>query len=64
MPKIAAVCSSNCYNGGICTAPNTCLCAPGWTGPTCAIGRLRVKLFLIDSVTCILYKKYSHKTVY
>lgn len=38
--KIAAICSFNCYNGGICTAPNTCLCAPGWTGPTCTVGKL------------------------
>jgi hypothetical protein len=24
-----------CFNNGTCTAPDTCLCAPGWTGSNC-----------------------------
>ena len=35
---VLAVCSSGCYNGGMCTAPNTCMCTSGWTGPTCTTG--------------------------
>ena len=27
-----------CQNGGTCSAPNTCSCAPGWTGTQCADG--------------------------
>ena len=40
---IIAVCSSGCYNGGRCIRPNTCLCASGWTGPTCSTGILRMQ---------------------
>ncbi|KAK7497024.1 hypothetical protein BaRGS_00011760, partial [Batillaria attramentaria] len=29
------VCSAECQNGGTCIGPDTCQCAPGWTGPTC-----------------------------
>ncbi|TMW56864.1 hypothetical protein Poli38472_006874 [Pythium oligandrum] len=26
-----------CYNNGTCVAPDTCACAPGWTGSDCSI---------------------------
>uniref|UniRef100_A0A8C6SK78 Neural EGFL like 1 n=1 Tax=Neogobius melanostomus TaxID=47308 RepID=A0A8C6SK78_9GOBI len=30
-----AVCEDGCRNGGTCAAPNSCLCATGFTGPHC-----------------------------
>ena len=42
-----AVCSSGCYNGGFCSAPNTCSCTTGWAGPTCTTGILSIKVILI-----------------
>ena len=35
-----AVCTRRCRNGGTCTAPNTCTCAPGWSGSRCTKGKL------------------------
>ena len=35
-----AVCARPCQNGGTCTAPNTCTCAPGWRGSQCTTGTL------------------------
>ncbi|XP_046644304.1 epidermal growth factor-like protein 7 isoform X2 [Daphnia pulicaria] len=32
---LQAVCSKGCKNGGTCVKPNTCNCAPGYTGPSC-----------------------------
>jgi hypothetical protein len=26
-----------CFNGGTCVAPDTCACAPGWTGVDCSL---------------------------
>merc|ERR1712196_707573 len=26
-----------CYNNGTCVAPNTCECAPGWSGYDCSV---------------------------
>ncbi|CAF1264301.1 unnamed protein product [Adineta steineri] len=31
-----AVCTTLCQNGGVCSAPNTCKCASGWTDATCS----------------------------
>ena len=33
-----AVCNKGCKNGGTCVKPNTCSCAPGYTGPSCESG--------------------------
>ncbi|KAG8174977.1 hypothetical protein JTE90_004709 [Oedothorax gibbosus] len=30
-----AICVEQCQNGGSCSKPNHCACAPGWTGKTC-----------------------------
>lgn len=38
-----AVCSSNCLNGGTCSAPNVCTCLSTYTGSTCQTRRLKVK---------------------
>ncbi len=29
-------CADGCQNGGYCAAPETCACAAGWAGPSCA----------------------------
>ncbi|EFX77221.1 hypothetical protein DAPPUDRAFT_247979 [Daphnia pulex] len=31
-------CLQGCKNGGTCVKPNTCNCAPGYTGPSCESG--------------------------
>ena len=31
-------CYNGCHNGGTCKSPDTCKCAPGWTGNTCSQG--------------------------
>eukprot|EP00949_MAST-11_sp_MAST-11-sp1_P001477 g1477.t1 len=33
--RMSAVCSKICENGGECAAPETCVCAQGWTGEDC-----------------------------
>ena len=33
-----AVCDTDCENGGTCSAPNTCICATGYTGDHCQTG--------------------------
>ena len=40
IPLFSALCwgSTTCPNGGICTAPNTCVCRAGWTGSRCTTG--------------------------
>ena len=35
LPYVVAVCINPCFNGGICTSPNTCACTRQWSGPTC-----------------------------
>ena len=32
---VTAICSMTCENGGNCTAPEHCTCAPGWGAPDC-----------------------------
>ena len=37
-PQLQSACScadKPCQNGGVCTGPNTCTCAAGWTGAQC-----------------------------
>lgn len=33
-----AICSKPCLNGGVCTGPDQCECAPGWAGKHCHVG--------------------------
>uniref|UniRef100_A0A8C6II40 Epidermal growth factor-like protein 8 n=1 Tax=Mus spicilegus TaxID=10103 RepID=A0A8C6II40_MUSSI len=33
-----AICSKPCLNGGVCTGPDRCECAPGWGGKHCHVG--------------------------
>lgn len=33
-----AICSKPCLNGGVCTGPDQCECAPGWGGKHCHVG--------------------------
>ena len=35
-----AECSGGCQNGGTCSLPEVCTCAPGWTGMNCETGWL------------------------
>ncbi len=37
-------CSPQCLNGGKCTSQNTCICKPGFSGPTCAIRKCHLDL--------------------
>lgn len=32
-----AICSKPCLNGGVCTGPDQCECAPGWGGKHCHV---------------------------
>lgn len=32
-----AICSKPCLNGGVCTGPDRCECAPGWGGKHCHV---------------------------
>nr|XP_034380679.1 epidermal growth factor-like protein 8 isoform X2 [Arvicanthis niloticus] len=34
-----AICSKPCLNGGVCTGPDQCECAPGWGGKHCHVVR-------------------------
>ena len=34
----SAICTLACQNGGTCSAPDTCICASGWTGQSCEEG--------------------------
>lgn len=34
-PECRPVCRVTCRNGGVCSAPGTCTCQPGYTGPLC-----------------------------
>ena len=36
--KIVAQCNVSCQNGGTCTSPDVCTCAPGWAGSDCGTG--------------------------
>lgn len=40
----AAYCS-NCDSNHTCTAPNTCVCLPGWTGSDCSEGVYKYIMF-------------------
>ena len=33
-----AVCTPECQNGGTCSSPGVCTCAPGWEGSRCTVG--------------------------
>jgi len=35
-----AQCTNGCQNGGTCILPDTCTCAPGWTGTSCETGEM------------------------
>ncbi len=49
----APTCSPQCVNGGKCTSQNTCICKPGFSGPTCAIRKCNLHL------SFLLYCGYS-----
>ena len=34
----AAICTQPCLNGGSCSQPDVCECAPGWIGFQCETG--------------------------
>lgn len=36
---VPAVCEPRCKNGGVCTAPNTCVCKVGYYGKQCELGK-------------------------
>ena len=33
-----AQCTGGCQNGGTCSSPDVCTCAPGWAGSDCGTG--------------------------
>ena len=35
---VLAICDPVCENGGICTAPDTCVCLAGYSGDQCENG--------------------------
>ena len=35
------ICDPECQNGGTCSAPNTCVCSPGYIGDGCQTGELQ-----------------------
>ena len=35
---LTAMCSTGCFNGGLCTAPGVCTCPSEWTGIDCRQG--------------------------
>ena len=37
-----AQCTGGCQNGGTCTSPDVCTCAPGWTGSDCGTGEWNI----------------------
>ena len=38
---MSAICDMiECENGGTCSAPNECSCPAGWSGDTCAQGKI------------------------
>ncbi|XP_055076971.1 protein kinase C-binding protein NELL1-like [Periophthalmus magnuspinnatus] len=47
-----AFCEEGCQSGGTCVAPNTCLCASGFTGPNCETD--------IDECSDTLVKCHNH----
>ena len=36
--SLIAICTGGCLNGGTCSSPGVCTCAPGWTGSNCEQG--------------------------
>ena len=58
----SAQCSGGCRNGGICTLPGVCTCAPGWTGINCETGSYKIAIsftscmhgMLSNSTSCII----------
>lgn len=38
LTRAPAICSKPCLNGGVCTGPEQCECAPGWAGKHCHVG--------------------------
>ena len=45
----AAICTQPCLNGGTCSRPNVCECAPGWTGDQCGTGMKNVDTFAMST---------------
>ena len=43
-----AQCSGGCQNGGTCTSPGVCICAPGWTGTNCGVGETITNALFIN----------------
>ena len=44
-----AQCTGGCQNGGTCTSPDVCTCAPGWAGSDCRTGEIvEYSLIVVD----------------
>ena len=37
---MSVICDPGCENGGNCSAPDECSCPAGWSGDTCAQGKI------------------------
>lgn len=55
MLLIAAKCSRNCNNNGMCIVPDVCQCAPGFTYVDCRVGQSIMNSFEFDRFHVLLY---------
>ena len=51
-----AECAGGCQNGGTCTLPDVCTCAPGWTGTNCELGKVTCSYNVCSMLCCMIFK--------
>lgn len=50
-----ALCHPLCQNYGVCVAPNSCDCPPGYPGPGCSGANLFMKHLIMILLSIVLY---------